>query len=119
MSRIIHFEIPVENAKRAQRFYTGVFGWKFEGMPGGMEYWGVQTEEGGVNGGMMKRVQPGQGIMNYISVDSVEVGMIKVKEWGGKVLRSKTPVPGMGWFAVCQDTEGNVLGLWQTDPKAK
>ena len=28
------------------------------------------------------------------------------------------PVPSMGWFAVCGDTEGNEFGLWQTDPNA-
>jgi len=28
------------------------------------------------------------------------------------------PVPTMGWFATCSDTEGNEFGLWQTDPNA-
>lgn len=28
------------------------------------------------------------------------------------------PVPGMGWFATCKDTEGNDFGLWQTDASA-
>jgi predicted enzyme related to lactoylglutathione lyase len=28
------------------------------------------------------------------------------------------PVPGMGWFAVVNDSEGNEFGLWQTDPDA-
>jgi predicted enzyme related to lactoylglutathione lyase len=28
------------------------------------------------------------------------------------------PVPGMGWFSLCTDTEGNDFGLWQTDPNA-
>ena len=28
------------------------------------------------------------------------------------------PVPGMGWFAVCKDVEGNEFGLWQTDSSA-
>ena len=28
------------------------------------------------------------------------------------------PVPGMGWFSVCTDSEGNEFGLWQTDPSA-
>jgi predicted enzyme related to lactoylglutathione lyase len=27
-------------------------------------------------------------------------------------------VPGMGWFAVFQDTEGNAMALWETDPAA-
>jgi predicted enzyme related to lactoylglutathione lyase len=30
----------------------------------------------------------------------------------------KTPVKAMGWFAMLKDTEGNVFGIWQTDPKA-
>jgi len=25
----------------------------------------------------------------------------------------------MGYFAVCQDTEGNAFGIWQSDPNAK
>ena len=25
----------------------------------------------------------------------------------------------MGYFAVCMDTEGNVFGLWEEDPKAR
>jgi predicted enzyme related to lactoylglutathione lyase len=28
------------------------------------------------------------------------------------------PVPSMGWFATCKDTEGNDFGLWQHDPSA-
>ena len=28
------------------------------------------------------------------------------------------PVPGMGWFVTGADTEGNPIGLWQTDPSA-
>lgn len=29
----------------------------------------------------------------------------------------KTPVPGIGWFATCQDTEGNVFGIMESDPR--
>jgi predicted enzyme related to lactoylglutathione lyase len=28
------------------------------------------------------------------------------------------PVPSMGWFSLCKDTEGNEFGLWQNDPNA-
>ena len=28
------------------------------------------------------------------------------------------PVPGMGWFSTCRDTQGNEFGLWQHDPSA-
>jgi hypothetical protein len=44
--------------------------------------------------------------------------LTKVTDLNGNVLVSKTAVPGMGYFAVCQDTEGNSFGLWETDPNA-
>jgi predicted enzyme related to lactoylglutathione lyase len=28
------------------------------------------------------------------------------------------PVPSMGWFSTCRDTQGNEFGLWQSDPSA-
>jgi predicted enzyme related to lactoylglutathione lyase len=31
---------------------------------------------------------------------------------------AKTAVPQMGYFAVCQDPEGNPFGLWESDPAA-
>ena len=38
---------------------------------------------------------------------------------GGEICRPKTAVPGMGYFAVCQDTEKNTFALWEINPKAK
>jgi predicted enzyme related to lactoylglutathione lyase len=29
------------------------------------------------------------------------------------------PIPGVGWFALCADTEGNRFGLIENDPEAK
>ena len=40
-----------------------------------------------------------------------------MKELGGEADEAM-PVPGMGWFSLCKDTEGNEFGLWQTDPNA-
>jgi len=31
---------------------------------------------------------------------------------------ANTAVPQMGYFAVCQDPEGNPFGLWESDPAA-
>jgi len=42
----------------------------------------------------------------------------KIVDAGGKVVRAKTAIPGIGWFAYCVDTEGNVFGIMQSDPKA-
>ncbi|NQS97125.1 MAG: VOC family protein [candidate division Zixibacteria bacterium] len=120
MPTICHFEIPFDEVGRAQKFYTELFGWKIEKDPN-MDYWVIDTGDPGkgVCGGMMKRQVPEQQILNYIDVPSVEESLAKVEELGGKTVMAKTPVPGMGWFGVCLDTENNAFGLWETDEKAK
>jgi uncharacterized protein len=51
-------------------------------------------------------------------VPSLEEFVPKVQESGGKVLQ-KMPIPGVGYFATCQDTEGNIFGIIQEDRNAK
>ena len=67
----------------------------------------------------MTRKHPGQPITNYVTVPSLVKAMAKVKKLGGKVCVSKTAVPQMGYFAICQDTEENTFALWEMDKEAK
>ncbi|HUF35694.1 MAG TPA: VOC family protein [Gemmatimonadales bacterium] len=126
---VVHFEIPADQPERAAAFYRDLFGWdvtRYEGIEG-LEYWMVQTvptdAEGrptrpGVNGGLMRRMFPGQAPVNYISVASVDEFVGKAERLGAKILMGKHPVPGMGWFAQMEDTEGNGFAVWETDPSA-
>lgn len=128
---IVHFEIPADDPERAAKFYRELFGWtinKWEGSAaGGMEYWMVQTvptdDSGmparpGVNGGLMRRMFPGQPPVNYISVENVNDFVRRAERLGAKMLMDKTPVPGMGWFAQLKDPEGNIFAVWELDPSA-
>jgi len=117
MSAIVHFEIPFDDIERARKFYTELFQWKVEKAPG-MNYWTIQTQEG-AGGGMWKRQQPNQKIVDYFGVSSVSDSSTKVVKLGGKILMPKIAVPKMGYFAVCMDTEGNVFGLWEADSQAE
>jgi len=126
MPTIVHFEVPADDVERSRKFYSDLFGWKFEKWPGmesGMEYWIINTtdNEGGkaVGGGMMKRQTPQQGITNFIDVTSVDEYSAKVQSLGGKIVAPKQAVPTMGFFAVCLDTENNTFGIWETNPNAK
>ena len=67
----------------------------------------------------MKRMHPGHTITTYILVPSVTRHMVKVKKLGGRICRPKTAVPGMGYFAICEDTEKNTFAIWEMSPKAK
>ncbi len=118
-ANIIWFEIPADDPERARKFYGGLFGWKINPMPGMGDYWHIDTGGGDdtPDGGMMPRKHPAQAITNYVRVPSVTRAMAKVEKLGGKVCMPKTEVPGMGWFAVCQDPENNTFAVWEINKK--
>jgi predicted enzyme related to lactoylglutathione lyase len=127
MPRVLHFEIHADDPGRAVKFYSDVFGWKIEKWQGPMDYWLVYTgkDEPGIDGAIMKREQPlrgGDGIVAYVctvGVKPIDAYIDKVKSHGGEIVVPKRPVPGVGWFAQCNDTEGNIFGLMEDDPSAK
>jgi predicted enzyme related to lactoylglutathione lyase len=120
-SSLVWFEIPADSVARARKFYTSLFGWKIKKFPGPMDYWHIDTAGGNdtPDGGMMPRQHPNHVITNYIAVASLDASMAKVKKLGGTVCMGRTAVRGMGWFAVCTDTENNSFALWEKDDAAK
>ena len=59
-----------------------------------------------IGGGLIKRQEPQQSNLNYISVPSIDEYSKKVNELGGKVVMPKTEITGYGFFAVCIDRAG-------------
>jgi uncharacterized protein len=123
---VVWFDIPADDLERAKKFYSMLFDWKITPIPGmsGPEshnYHHIDTggADASPDGGLMKRMHPQQPITQYIGVPSVTKFMAKVGKLGGKICVSKTAVPQMGYFAVCQDTEGNTFALWERNEKAK
>jgi predicted enzyme related to lactoylglutathione lyase len=126
MPRVIHFEIQADNPDRAVKFYRDVLGWEFTKWDGPMPYWLIKTgpdSQPGINGGLLPRrgVVDGQAVIAYVcTVDttSVDQYVAKAQASGGTLVVPKMPIPGIGWLAYCKDTEGNIFGLMQADPKA-
>ena len=118
---IVWFEVPADDAERARKFYNSLFGWKIKKFQGMADYWHIDTagKDGSPDGGLMKRMHPEHTITNYISVPSVDKGAAKVEKLGGEICRTKTAVPGMGYFVICKDTEGNTFALWEVNDKAR
>jgi uncharacterized protein len=112
--RLVHFEIAATDSRRAMDFYKNVFGWDFSdsGMPG-IEY--NMTQAGGDPGGALYPAQEeGPYMLVYFDTDDVDGSVQKVRQAGGEA-GDKAPIPGVGWFSHCKDTEGNAFGLFQTD----
>jgi predicted enzyme related to lactoylglutathione lyase len=121
MSRVVHFEIPADDPDRAVTFYSQVFGWNFNKWQGPNDYWLVKTGSGqpGIDGGLLRRPYPGAGTVNTVDVNSVDRVAQEVQDAGGKVVVPKMPIPGVGYLAYCQDTEGNTFGIMQADANAR
>jgi hypothetical protein len=122
MPRPIHFEIDAEQPERGARFYARVFGWKAQKWDGPIDYWLLVTgEEGepGIDGGIQLREGDSPGTTNFIGVDSVDEMTALVEQHGGKVARPKAALPGVGYLAYCEDTEGNLFGVMENDPNAQ
>jgi uncharacterized protein len=112
----VHFEIPAGDTTRAREFWGSLFGWEWQTMEGPFEYHMTRISEQA--GAAVYPPQGGeQGIRSYFDVDDINAGTARVRELGGEAEDGQA-VPGMGWFAICKDTEGNPFGLWQTDPSA-
>ncbi len=127
MDKVAHFEIPFDDAKRAEAFYSKVFGWGMNFIPE-MNYHFVRTvdvddkqmpkEAGAINGGMYKR---GGTSADYpvivIEVANVDDYIKKAKKAGGKVAMEKRVVGDRGFYAQIFDTEGNIIGIWEYSKK--
>jgi predicted enzyme related to lactoylglutathione lyase len=127
MDKMVHFEIPVDDAERAKEFYGSVFEWQLQDvdMGGGNFYTTVITtpideqsqlplEPGAINGGMMRRTTETPSPVLTLGVAAINDALKKVEAGGGAVVTPRTEIPGMGAFAYFRDSEGNVLGLWET-----
>ena len=121
MPRITHFEIPSDDVQRAQKFYNSVFNWEFTKWDGLTDYWMIKTGEDGelgIDGGLTNRAPGHIGITTTISVPSVDEFSKKIISQGGEIVVPKVPIPKVGWYAQCADTEGNMFGIIEMDEKA-
>jgi uncharacterized protein len=121
--RVVHFEIPADDMGRAKEPYRSAFGWNLNTMPD-MGYTMVSTtptddqgapkDPGAINGGMLKRESPVTSPAITIDVDDIDKALETIASNGGSTVQGKRSVMDMGFSAYFKDTEGNVMGLWET-----
>ena len=120
--RVVHFEVPFDDADRARRFYREVFDWQIQPIPemgynmvstGPVSAEGMPSEPGYIGGGMMQRQQPVAAPVITLAVDDIDATMRAVEKNGGGSVGEKMAVGDMGFAAYFTDSEGNLMGLWQ------
>jgi predicted enzyme related to lactoylglutathione lyase len=109
---VTHFEINARDGKRANEFYSSLFGWNVQSMPE-MNYGMVDTGvKMGINGGI-GQVDQGTppSVIFYVQVEDVQAYLDKAVSLGGKVVVPLKEIPGMVTYAMFADFDGNVVGL--------
>jgi uncharacterized protein len=121
-ARVVHFEVPFDDADRALGFYRAVFDWQIQPIPemsynivstGPMSDEGMPAEPGYIGGGMMQREAPVDRPVITLQVDDIEATLATVEQHGGSAVGEKMAVGDMGFAAYFRDCEGNLMGLWQ------
>jgi predicted enzyme related to lactoylglutathione lyase len=127
MDKVVHFEITFDDHERAKGFYSAVFDWDLTDVPmgGDMVYTTattvpiddnmMPTEPGAINGGFTSKGAETPSPVITIGVDSIDDTLKKVEAEGGSTVTPRTPIPGMGAFAYFKDSEGNTMGLFETN----
>ncbi len=112
MSSIVHFELPADDTARAKEFWSSFMGWKFKDLEGPFEY--HMTDGIEPVGAIYQAQADERGPVVYFAVEDIDASLDRVRELGGSA-DDKQPIPTIGWFARCQDTEGNRFSLFQGD----
>ena len=122
-ARVVHFEVPFDDADRARSFYRDVFDWQIDAMPelnytivstGPVSAEGMPSEAGYIGGGMMQRQAPVDTPVITLQVDDIDATVVAIEKHGGSAVGEKLTVGDMGFAAYFKDSEGNLMGLWQS-----
>ena len=124
-NNVERFAISADNVPRARRFYSQVFGWKFEpwGPPNFFRIATGNKKNPGISGALRERreIVPGkvtQGFECSISVANIDATVSAVKTCGGKIVTPKWRIPGLGTLVTFEDTEANIVTAIQYETTA-
>jgi len=108
----VHIELASADPARTRRFFEDVFAWKFEELPE-MNY--MTFEPATAPGGGLMTPMEGQppGVLNYLLSMDIDADLRRIEAAGGRTLRPKTEIPGVGWWALFQEPTGITLALFQ------
>jgi uncharacterized protein len=106
-------QLNTTDPEAAERFYTDLFGWRFEKFEGGPgPYYGIY--HGDRTAGGMMPLPPGQPApphwLVYFGYDDLDAAAEHITSSGGRVVVEKMDVPG-GQILVAQDPQGATFAL--------
>ncbi|MFC2078628.1 VOC family protein [Candidatus Bipolaricaulota bacterium] len=113
-----HIEFHSTDLAKTKAFFTDIFGWTFQDIPGFETYGMFQTPSGlggGVDVGPKAEPPSDKGPILHIEVEDIDATLAKIIEKGGQTLAPKTKISDdFGSYALFLDNVGNRFGIWSS-----
>jgi len=111
-----HIQFSSTDLDKTKEFFSKIFGWTFQDIPG-FETYGMFQTPNGLGGGVdiSERAEPptDKGPILHIEVDDIDATLASVAEHGGKTIAPKMKISDeFGFAALFLDNVGNRFGLW-------
>ena len=112
-NKISHIEFMGADGAGQNTFYSSIFDWETDAVPGFDEYYMVTSDLGGGPGAAVGKGPEGSPsyLTVYIDVDSIDETLAKIGAAGGQTVTPRTVVPDIVTFAMFTDPAGNLVGL--------
>jgi predicted enzyme related to lactoylglutathione lyase len=108
---VVHFELSGPDDAGLAAFYTALFGWSAQAVPGA-GYTLIDTAGGtGINGGIERAAAGQERSTFYIQTEDLQADLDKINLVGGKTVTPVTDIPGLATYALFEDPDGLVVGL--------
>lgn len=116
---VVWNELGTTDTQKAGEFYSNVFGWTKQQIPGPMEYTVFNNEDKGIGG--MYQITPEMGPIPphwlvYFAVNDCDASVKKATELGANVMKPAEDIPGVGRFAILTDPQGAGFALLKPQP---
>ena len=110
-------ELATSDGAAAKKFYTSLFGWEIDDVPGGGGVYSLLKKKGKDAAALYELGPQQKGVPphwnSYVSVASADDAATKAKRLGGTVIMEPFDVMEHGRMAVVQDPAGAAFSLWQ------
>jgi uncharacterized protein len=124
-NKVVLFEIPASDLKKAKEFYETIFDWKVElwedegatALTTAVDEDQRPIELGGINGGFYKRKSKNDYPSFGVETASIDESLKSIEKAGGKIVTPKHSIGEWGFMADFADPEGNVIALWEKPVK--
>lgn len=113
--KFVWHDLITHDVSAVKLFYAGVFGWRFEDLPGTDRYTLIR-HDGRMIGGIVysDRKVDGKPVSQWVSlmsVPDVDQAVDRVREVGGRIYAGPRDIDDRGRLAIVGDPEGAVFGV--------